>query len=126
MKQQQIKAKVNGVEKTINFDTTKLFRIVEDYVADYNHDWEYIAEEQPYCGENVFGENVGVVMKPFNATFRNYGCEYCKVDFNVEIYLYNPLTKNEIIIETLVKDVELEGMITDPMKYYGLSWKDFM
>lgn len=123
---EQIKAKVNRVEQTINFDTTKLFRMVEQYVCDYDYDFDSVERKEPIECVEALGVNTSLTIIPsYVRTRRGFGCDMLLVDFDVEIYLYNPLTDNEIIIETSVDDVELES-IYDYYSYYGVRQSDFL
>ena len=131
MKREEIKVKFNGDEKTILFDTTKLFRIVDEKLNEYvdgdDCNYDDIIEQTWNGYEDVFGENVSMefrVSEIKKAT--SYGCDYILFDMEAIVTLKNPKTGNEIVIRHEAKDFEYEGMIYDPMQYYGVSWKDFM
>lgn len=127
MKKQQIRAKVNGEYKDILFDTTKLFDFVEQYIGEYEFDYDKLENYEPVDADEVFGQNVSLTIKPTHVDCRRGGgCETYLVDFDVEIYLYNPLTDNQIVIETSLKDCEFEGAIYDYYSYYGVSQRDFL
>lgn len=131
MKQQQIKAKVNGEYKDILFDTTKLFNIVEEKLDEYvNGDdcnYDDIVEQTWKGKDDIFGENVSMEFRVSEIKrTSSYGCDYILFDMEAYVTLKNPKTENEIVIRHEAKDFEYEGMVYDPMKYYGVSWKDFM
>lgn len=127
MKKQQIRAKVNGEYKDILFDTTKLFDFVEQYISEYEFDYDRLENCEPVDADEVFGQNVSLTIKPMHVDCRRGGgCETYLVDFDVEIYLYNPLTDNQIVIEKSLKDCEFEGAIYDYYSYYGVSQRDFL
>ena len=130
MKKSLIKAKVNGVEQEISFDTTKLFNVIEEKVSEYvtdNFTSEDVVEKTWHGIDEVFGANVSTEFRVSNIKRQtSYGCDYALFDMQVLIWLHNPKTNNTIIIEYEPKDWEYEGDIYDPMRYYGLSWKDFM
>jgi len=130
MKKSLIKAKVNGVEQDIAFDTTKLFNVVEEKLSNYVDDKytnEDITEQLWHDMEDVLGENVTMEFRVSNIKqMTSHGCDYALFDMEAFIRLTNPKTGNEIIIRHEAKDFEYEGVIYDPMRYYGLSWKDFM
>ena len=82
--------------------------------------------KEPIECVEALGVNTSLTIIPsYVRTRRGFGCDMLLVDFDVEIYLYNPLTDNEIIIETSVDDVELES-IYDYYSYYGVRQSDFL